>query len=40
MIRALLLRCDAGEPPSTTLFAARALAWLATVELPPEAMGQ
>jgi len=25
MIRALLLRCDAGEPPSTTLFAARAL---------------
>jgi transposase len=40
MIRALLLRCDAGEPPSTTLFAARALAWLATVELAPEPMGQ
>jgi transposase len=40
MIRALLLRCDAGEPPRPTLFAARALAWLATVELAPEPMGQ
>ena len=28
MIRAWLLRCDAGEPPGTTLYAARALAWL------------
>jgi transposase len=37
MIRALLLRCDAGEPPGTRLFAARVLAWLATVQLPPEA---
>ena len=30
MIRALLSRCDAGEPPGSTLFAARTLAWLAT----------
>jgi transposase len=34
MIRALLLRCDAGEPPGTRLYAPRALAWLAAVELP------
>jgi transposase len=40
MIRALLLRCDAGEPPGTTLFAARALAWLTTVQLAPEATSQ
>jgi transposase len=37
MIRALLLRGDAGEPPGTRLYAPRALAWLATVQLPPEA---
>jgi transposase len=37
MIRALLLRSDAGEPPGTRLFAARALAWLATVRLRPDA---
>jgi transposase len=37
MIRALLLRQDAGEPPGTRLYAPRALAWLATVRLPPEA---
>src|SRR4029453_7728158 len=29
MIRALLLRSDAGEPPGDRLFAPRALAWLA-----------
>jgi len=40
MIRALLLRCDAGEPPGTALFAARTLAWLATVQLAPEATCQ
>ena len=40
MIRALLLRCDAGEPPGTTLYAARALAWLTTVQLAPEATTQ
>jgi transposase len=40
MIRALLLRCDAGEPPGTTLYAARALAWLSTVQLAPEAACQ
>lgn len=40
MIRALLLRCDAGEPPGTTLYAARALAWLTTVQLAPEATAQ
>jgi amidase len=33
MIRALLLRCDAGEPPGTRLYAPRALAWLAAVQL-------
>src|SRR5262245_33782102 len=37
MIRALLLRCDAGEPPGTRLYAPRALAWLAAVQLPPDA---
>lgn len=37
MIRALLLRTDAGEPPGRRLFAPRALAWLAQVELPPAA---
>jgi transposase len=37
MIRALLLRSDAGEPPGTRLCAARALAWLAQVSLRPEA---
>jgi transposase len=36
MIRALLLRCDAGEPPGTRLYSPRALAWLAAVELGPE----
>ena len=40
MIRALLLRCDAGEPPGTTLYAARALAWLTMVQLSPEATSQ
>ena len=40
MIRALLLRCDAGEPPGTTRYAARALAWLTTVQLAPEATTQ
>lgn len=35
MIRALLLRCDAGEPPGTRLYAPRALAWLREVRLPP-----
>src|SRR5215813_2380721 len=33
MIRALLLRCDAGDPPGTRLYARRALAWLAAVQL-------
>ena len=37
MIRALLLRCDAGEPPGTRLYAPRALAWLAAVELAADA---
>src|SRR6266496_2367387 len=37
MIRALLLRCDAGEPPGTRLYAAAALAWLAQVQLLPDA---
>lgn len=37
MIRALLLRWDAGEPPGTRLYAPRALAWLSTVSLPVEA---
>lgn len=39
MIRALLLRNDAGEPPGTRLYAPRALAWLAQVELAPAAAG-
>ncbi len=34
MIRALLLRCDAGEPPGTRLYAPAALRWLAQVSLP------
>jgi transposase len=38
MIRALLLRNDAGEPPGTRLYAPRALAWLAERQLAPEAM--
>jgi transposase len=37
MIRALLLRCDAGEPPGTRLYAPRALVWLAQVQRAPEA---
>jgi transposase len=37
MIRALLLRGDAGEPPGTRLYAPRALAWLAAASLPPDA---
>lgn len=37
MIRALLLRCDAGEPPGTRLYAPRALAWLTQVQLAPDA---
>jgi transposase len=37
MIRALLLRCDAGEPPGTRLYAPRARAWLAAVQLAPDA---
>jgi transposase len=37
MIRALLLRCDAGEPPGTRLYAPRAQAWLAAVQLAPDA---
>lgn len=37
MIRALLLRCDAGQPPGTRLFARRALAWLTAVRLAPDA---
>ena len=37
MIRALLLRCDAGEPPGTRLYAPRALTWLAAVHLSPDA---
>jgi transposase len=36
-IRALLLRCDAGEPPGTKLHAPRALAWLAAQQLAPDA---
>jgi transposase len=39
MIRALLLRGDAGEPPGTRLYSPRALAWLAAVQLPPDALG-
>ena len=37
MIRALLLRNDAGEPPGTQLYAPRALAWLTQVQLRPDA---
>jgi transposase len=37
MIRALLLRSAAEEPPGTRLFAPRALAWLAAVHLRPDA---
>lgn len=37
MIRALLLRSDAGEPPTTRLYSAPALAWLQAVQLPPDA---
>lgn len=37
MIRSLLLRSDAGEPPGHRLYAPRALAWLAQVQLPPDA---
>jgi len=37
MIRALLLRHDAGEPPGRQLYAPRAIAWLATVPLTGEA---
>jgi transposase len=37
MIRALLLRTDAGEPPGRRLYAPRAVAWLAAVQLPPAA---
>ena len=35
MIRALVLRCDAGEPPGTRLYSPRALAWLAARQLGP-----
>lgn len=34
MIRSLLLRTDAGEPPGTRLYAPPALAWLSAVALP------
>jgi transposase len=37
MIRALLLRCDAGEPPGTRLYAPGAQEWLAAVHVPPDA---
>jgi transposase len=37
MIRALLLRCDAGDPPGTRLYTPAALGWLAQVTLPPAA---
>ena len=37
MIRALLLRCDAGEPPRRQLYAPAALAWLDRVVLRPDA---
>lgn len=37
MIRALLLRNDAGEPPGRQLYAPRALAWLAQVQLRADA---
>jgi transposase len=37
MIRALLLRQDAGEPPGARLYGPRALAWLSTVRVSPDA---
>ena len=37
MIRALLLRCDAGDPPRAQLYAPAALAWLADVHVAPDA---
>lgn len=37
MIRALLLRCDAGDPPTARLYTPRALAWVAHVHLTPDA---
>ena len=37
MIRALLLRNDAGEPPGRQLYAPRALAWLAQVQVRADA---
>jgi transposase len=37
MIRALLLRCDAGEPPRRQLYAPASLTWLAAVTLPADA---
>jgi transposase len=37
MIRALLLRNDAGEPPGAQLYSPRALTWLAQVALRPDA---
>ena len=37
MIRALLLRCDAGEPPGTRLYAPAALTWLEQLHLPTAA---
>jgi transposase len=40
MIRALLLRSDAGEPPGTRLYAPRAVAWLEAVRLRPDANDQ
>jgi transposase len=40
MIRALLLRSDAGEPPGARLYSGRALAWLAAVRLRPDAERQ
>lgn len=36
-IRALLLRCDAGEPPGTQLYSRRSLAWLRGCPLPGHA---
>jgi transposase len=37
MMRMLLLRHDAGDPPTTRLYTPAALAWLATVQLSPAA---
>lgn len=39
MIRALLLRSDAGDPPTNRLYSPRSLAWLADVHLAGEADG-